>query len=182
MKRQLCAIGLLTASALSLLTGGIPTSAQEFTISQATGSTSTKTIEVRVDRADTSPGFVFDSGSSTEARPEMLLRVFVDGERIAQVSGPENQSSVSFNLRSSGRSSKSLVPVRVELYDKDGTTQEGIDINPLGGLTILNLRYNPATGEIANEQGKKVAQAGQFFDMEGLDTKKATIRLSIAHR
>lgn len=47
--------------------------------------------QVRVDRADTSPGFAFDPGSSIEARPEMMLRVFVDGARIAQVSGPENQ-------------------------------------------------------------------------------------------
>ncbi len=183
MKRQLFAIALLAASALTVCAEQMLASAQQFTISQAGNTNSTKTIEVKVDRADTSPGFVFDPGSTLEARPEMMLRVFVDGERIAQAFGPENQSSVSFNLKAGGRSTKSLVPVRVELYDKDNTTQEAIDINPLQGLTILNLRYNPATGDILNEQGNKIAQSGQFFDMEGLDPKKnATIRLSITHR
>lgn len=172
MKRQLLAIAFLTASTLPLFAGRLPASAQ-----------ASKTIEVRVERADTSPGFVFDSGSAIEARPDMMLRVFVDGERIAQVFGAENQSSVSFNLRASGKSAKELIPVRLELYDKDGTTQESIDINPLPGLTVLNLRYNPATGDILNEQGAKVGQSGQAFDMEGLDAKKnATIRFSITQR
>jgi hypothetical protein len=72
----------------------------------------------------------------------------------------------------------------VELYDRDDSTQEAIDINPLAGLKVLNLRYEPATGNIINERGAKVGDRGTLFDLEGLGDgdKKATIRLSITHR
>lgn len=172
MKRQFLAIGLATISALGT-----------YSAVSAQTPVQSHTIEVRVDTADTAP-VAFDPGNSIEARPDMFVRVFVDGERIAFATAPENQSSAKFNLHAGGRSTKSLVPVRVELFDKDGNAQEGIDINPLGGLKVLNLRYNPTTGEILNEQGKPVAQRDRAFDMEGLGDgeKKATIRLSIAHK
>jgi hypothetical protein len=175
MKRQFLAIGLATISALGTFSAIDPVSAQTPVQSH--------TIEVRVDTADAAP-VAFDPGNAIEARPDMFVRVFVDGERIAFSTAPKNQSSVKFGVRASGRSTKSLVPVRVELYDKDDNAQEGIDINPLGGLKILNLRYNPATGEILNEQGTPVAQRDRAFDMEGLGDgeKKATIRFSIAHK
>lgn len=176
MKRQMFAIAFATVSALSTFS--------LINVAAAQSTSQSKTVIVQVDRADTTPGIAFDPGSSIEARPDMMLRVFVDNQRIAQVVGPENQVSAGFNVRSSGRSDKALIPVRVELYDKDSTTQEGIDVNPLGGLKSLNLRYNPSTGEILNEKGTKIAQRSQFFDMEGLGDgqKKATIRLSIAHQ
>jgi hypothetical protein len=175
MKRQFLAIGLATISAFSTFSSIDPVSAQT--------PVQSNTIEVRVDTADTAP-VAFDPGNSIESRADMFVRVFVDGERIALATAPENQSSAKFNLRASGRSTKSLVPVRVELFGKDDNAQEGIDINPLGGLKILNLRYNPTTGEILNEQGKPIAQRDRFFDMEGLGDgeKKATIKLSIAHK
>lgn len=175
MKRQFLAFGLATISALGTYSAIAPVSAQS--------PVQSSTVEVRVDTADTAP-VAFDLGNSIESRADMFVRVFVDGERIALATAPENQSSAKFNLRASGRSTKSLVPVRVELYDKDDRAQEEIDINPLGGLKVLNLRYNPSTGEILNEQGKPVAQRDRFFDMEGVGDgqKKATIRLSIAHK
>jgi hypothetical protein len=99
MKRQFLAIGLATISAVGTFSSIDPVSAQS--------PVQPNTIEVRVDRADTAP-VAFDPGNSIEARPDMFLRVFVDGERIAFSTAPENQSSAKFNLRASGRSTKSF--------------------------------------------------------------------------
>jgi len=175
MKRQLFAISFATISALSTFSLLSSASAQ---IAQS------KTITVRVDSASTANGIAFDSGSSLEAQPDMLARVFVENQRIGQSSAPDNRVAASFNLQTDGKSDKALVPVRVELYDRDDSTQEAIDINPLAGLKVLNLRYEPATGNIINERGAKVGDRGTLFDLEGLGDgdKKATIRLSITHR
>ncbi len=176
MKRQLFAIGFATLSVLSAFS--LVTSASAQITAQP------KTITVRVDSASTVNGVAFDPGSAIEAQPDMFARVFVENQRIGQASAPDNRVAASFNLQTDGKSAKALVPVRVELYDRDGNTQEAIDINPLAGLKVLNLRYDPTTGNIVNERGLKVGDRGRLFDMEGLGDgeKKATIRLSITHR
>jgi hypothetical protein len=69
MKRQLFAISFATISALSTFSLLSSASAQ---IAQS------KTITVRVDSASTANGIAFDSGSSLEAQPDMLARVFVE--------------------------------------------------------------------------------------------------------
>ena len=175
MKRQLFAIGF-TISVLGAFS--------QVTSASAQITAQPKTITVRVDQADTQPGIAFDSGSSLEAQPDMLVRIFVENQRIGQASAPDNRVSASFNLQTDGKSAKTLVPVRVELYDRDDSTQEAIDINPLAGLKVLNLRYEPSIGNIINERGIKVGDRGKLFDLEGLGDgeKKATIRLSITHR
>lgn len=179
MKRQLIALGLLTATTLPVLANSAPT------VARGAGA-GLNTFTVSVDRADANQRAAFDLGSSIEQRPELRTVLFVDGQAVGSDSGRANASSATFRLTYKKTTRARRVPIRVELFDRDRINRfrfedEPIDINFSSG-NVLNLEYEPSTGQVFQngQLARKGSRKETLFIQEGSPNveKRATIRLT----
>lgn len=179
MKRQLLALGLLTATTLPVVAG----SATTFAKGAGAG---LKTFTVSVERANTDQRIVFDEVSNPiERRPELRAVLFVDGQAVGFDHGRRNANAATFQLTYKKTTRAKRVPIRVALFDRDSKYRlryinEPIDINFFNG-NVLDLEYEPATGQVF--QNGRLARKGSrqetIFIQEGSPNveKKGTIRL-----
>ncbi len=183
MKRQLLALGFAVSTI-----GSIALSANAIPIN-GNNATKGKLINVTFLEADTSivaSGVAFDSGNSTQMKPDFRVEIYINNTLVRSQNAPINKEIHRFGLTATQRIALSEIPIKIKLFDKDSKALEAIDIEPTSGK-VVNLIYKPATGEVFtigdSSQPIKIGNSGTRIAREGLGDgdKRGVAYFSINH-